>query len=55
MHERARRHTIFLLNGTGTVRMKLVLSTIAAALAVSAGAGNAATCYVLFDRYDNVV
>ena len=35
--------------------MKLVLSTIAAALAVSAGAGNAATCYVLFDRYDNVV
>jgi hypothetical protein len=29
--------------------------TIAAALALSAGAAEAATCYVLFDRYDNVV
>jgi hypothetical protein len=31
------------------------LLTIAAALAVSAGTAEAATCYVLFDRFDNVV
>src|ERR1700676_2478966 len=37
------------------VRRPPVLLTIAAMLAVSAGAAEAATCYVLFDRYDNVV
>jgi len=37
------------------VRRPLVLLTIAAALALSAGAAEAATCYVLFDRFDNVV
>jgi len=37
------------------VRRPPVLLTIAAALAVSAGTAEAATCYILFDRYDNVV
>ena len=37
------------------VRRLPVLLTIAAALALSAGAADAATCYVLFDRFDNVV
>jgi hypothetical protein len=37
------------------VRRRLVLPTIAGILALSAGAADAATCYVLFDRYDNVV
>jgi hypothetical protein len=37
------------------VRRPLVLLTIAAALALSAGTTDAATCYMLFDRYDNVV
>jgi hypothetical protein len=37
------------------VRRPPVLLTIAAALAASAGTTEAATCYVLFDRYDNVV
>jgi hypothetical protein len=37
------------------VRRPPVLLTIAAALAVSVGTAEAATCYVLFDRYDNVV
>jgi hypothetical protein len=37
------------------VRRPPVLLTIAAMLAVSEGAAEAATCYVLFDRYDNVV
>jgi hypothetical protein len=37
------------------LRRPPVLLTITAALAVSAGTAEAATCYVLFDRYDNVV
>ena len=37
------------------MRRPPVLLMIAATLAVSAGAAEAATCYVLFDRYDNVV
>src|ERR1700732_3974961 len=37
------------------VRLPPVLLTIAAMLAVSAGTAEAATCYILFDRYDNVV
>jgi hypothetical protein len=37
------------------VRPPPVLLMIAAALALSACAADAATCYVLFDRYDNVV
>ena len=41
--------------GMTAVRRPPVLLTIAAMLAVSAGAAEAATCYVLFDRYDNVV
>jgi hypothetical protein len=38
-----------------SVRRRLVLPMIAAMIAVSAGTAGAATCYVLFDRYDNVV
>jgi hypothetical protein len=38
-----------------TVHRPPVLLTIAAGLAVSAGTAGATTCYVLFDRYDNVV
>ena len=37
------------------VRRPLVLLTTAAALVLSAGAANALTCYVVFDRFDNVV
>src|SRR5712671_2825223 len=44
-----------LLIGMIAVRRLPVLLMIAATLAVSAGAAEAATCYVLFDRYDNVV
>jgi hypothetical protein len=55
LHPRLERHTIFTLIGMTAVRRPPVLLTIAAMLAVSAGAAEAATCYVLFDRYDNVV
>src|SRR5438105_14665605 len=37
------------------VRRPPVLLMIAATLALSAGVAEAATCYLLFDRYDNVV
>jgi hypothetical protein len=37
------------------VRRRLILPMIALTIAVSAGAADAATCYMLFDRYDNVV
>lgn len=37
------------------MRRNVGLLMIAAALAVSAGRAAAGTCYVLFDRYDNVV
>jgi hypothetical protein len=37
------------------VRRRLVLLTIAAALAMSAGIAGTASCYILFDRFDNVV
>jgi hypothetical protein len=55
LHPRARRHTIFLLSGMNAVRPRLVLPTIASMLVLSAGMADAATCYMLFDRYDNVV
>src|SRR6202163_3183489 len=55
LHPRRERHTIFTLIGMTAVRRPPVLLSIAAMLAVSAGAAEAATCYVLFDRYDNVV
>jgi len=55
LHQRPRRHTIFLLIRMTAVLRRLVLPTMAAALAISAGVADAATCYVLFDRYDNVV
>ena len=55
MHPRLERHTILTLIGMIAVSRPPVLLTIAAALAVSGGAAEAATCYVLFDRYDNVV
>jgi hypothetical protein len=38
-----------------SVRRPLVSLTIAAALALLAGTANAASCYVIFDRFDNVV
>jgi hypothetical protein len=37
------------------VRQRVILLTIAAALALSAGTAEAVTCYMLFDRFDNVV
>jgi hypothetical protein len=37
------------------VRRPLALPIIAAALALAAGSANAVTCYLLFDRFDNVV
>ena len=37
------------------VRRSVFLLTIAATLALSSGTANAVTCYVLFDRFDNVV
>jgi hypothetical protein len=37
------------------VRKLLALLTIAAPLTLAAGAASAATCYVLFDRFDNIV
>ena len=37
------------------VRRSVILLTIAAALALSAGTADAVTCYMLFDRFDNVV
>jgi hypothetical protein len=37
------------------VRRSVFLLTIAAALAMSAGTADAVTCYMLFDRFDNVV
>jgi hypothetical protein len=55
LHPRLERHTIFTLIGMIAVHRPPVLLIIAAALAVSAGTAEAATCYVLFDRYDNVV
>jgi hypothetical protein len=38
-----------------TVRRPLVLLTLATTLILAAGMAHAATCYVLFDRFDNVV
>jgi hypothetical protein len=55
LHPRLERHTIFTLIGVTAVHRLPVLLTITAALTVSAGTAEAATCYVLFDRYDNVV
>src|SRR5450755_1566234 len=55
LHPRLERHTILTLIGMTAVHRTPVLLTIAAALAVSVGTAEAATCYVLFDRYDNVV
>jgi hypothetical protein len=55
LHPRLERHTILISIGMTAVRRPPVLLTIAAALALSAGAAEAATCYVLFDRFDNVV
>ena len=55
LHARLEQHTILTLIGMIAVRRPPVLLMIAATLAVSAGAAEAATCYVLFDRYDNVV
>ena len=55
LHPRLEQHTILTLIGMTAVRRPPVLLTIAAMLAVSAGTAEAATCYVLFDRYDNVV
>ena len=37
------------------MRRPLVSLTIAAALALLAGTANAVSCYVIFDRFDNVV
>jgi hypothetical protein len=37
------------------VRRSVFLLTITAALAMSAGTADAVTCYMLFDRFDNVV
>jgi hypothetical protein len=37
------------------VRQSVFLLPIAAALALSAGTADAVTCYMLFDRFDNVV
>ena len=37
------------------MRRPLVSLTIAAALALLAGSANAVSCYVIFDRFDNVV
>ncbi len=37
------------------MRRSVFLLTIAAALALSAGTADAVTCYMLFDRFDNVV
>jgi hypothetical protein len=37
------------------VRRTVILLTIAAALALPSGTADAVTCYMLFDRFDNVV
>src|ERR1700682_3876709 len=55
LHRRREQHTILPLNGMTAVRQSVFLLTISAALALSAGTADAVTCYMLFDRFDNVV
>ena len=55
LHRRREQHTILPLNGMTAVRRSVILLTIAAALALSAGTADAVTCYMLYDRFDNVV
>src|SRR6202171_5891632 len=55
LHRRREQHPILPLNGMTAVRRSVILLTIAAALALSAGTADAVTCYMLYDRFDNVV
>src|ERR1700682_4990941 len=55
LHRRREQHTILPLNGMTAVRQSVFLLTVPTELALSAGAADAVTCYVLFDRFENVV
>jgi hypothetical protein len=54
LHLRAQQHTIFPLVRITAVQLRSILPAVAT-LMLAPGVANAATCYILFDRYDNVV
>jgi hypothetical protein len=54
LHRPARRHTIIALPRTIHMRPRLILPAVAALLTIGTSSARAVTCYVVFDRYDNV-